>query len=332
MQQEAATNNRGEIMLKMLTDDRYCGRIIGKEGKMIKKIRDETGTKITVSNAQEMATLFPDRVIAIRGSVDGMAQAEGAISAKLSECMEHEMQQGGLMMMPIAPNPSYYPNNRQYDIGANYYAPLYAPMGPAPMSTPAGPGGAGASEVCQIGVPNAAVGAIIGTAGANIKQMMRDSQAFVNIESKKDGEPAIERLVTIKGSIDSCWRASYLVFEKMKLEGFGGNDDVRLKTIIKIPKTVVGRIIGKGGKNVRELQRVTGAMIKLPEDPSVQGEEVAVEVYGNFVSTQAAHGRIRALSNQTQQQNYTNGGGPPASRGPRRVGPPANQLLSDAQL
>jgi len=38
-----------EVMLKMLSDDRYCGRIIGKEGKMIKKIREDTGTKITVS-------------------------------------------------------------------------------------------------------------------------------------------------------------------------------------------------------------------------------------------------------------------------------------------
>jgi len=36
-------------MLKMLADDRYCGRIIGKEGKVIKKIREDTDTKITVS-------------------------------------------------------------------------------------------------------------------------------------------------------------------------------------------------------------------------------------------------------------------------------------------
>jgi len=38
-----------EVVLKMLADDRYCGRIIGKEGKMIKKIREDTVTKITVS-------------------------------------------------------------------------------------------------------------------------------------------------------------------------------------------------------------------------------------------------------------------------------------------
>jgi len=80
-----------------------------------------------------------------------------------------------------------------------------------------------------------------------------------------------------------------MVFEKLKLEGFAGHDDVRLKTSLRIPKVVVGRIIGKGGKNVRELQRVTGAMVKLPEDPTTQGEEVTVEVYGNFMSIQVNH-------------------------------------------
>jgi len=30
----------------------------------------------------------------------------------------------------------------------------------------------------------------------------------------------------------------------------------------------VGRIIGKGGQNVREMQRLTGAVIKLPEQVS----------------------------------------------------------------
>jgi insulin-like growth factor 2 mRNA-binding protein 1 len=38
-----------EIILKIVTEDRYCGRIIGKEGKVIKQIREETDTKITVS-------------------------------------------------------------------------------------------------------------------------------------------------------------------------------------------------------------------------------------------------------------------------------------------
>ena len=51
------------------------------------------GAVVGVS-AQEMAALFPDRVIAIRGGIDNISQAESAISAKLAECIEHEMQQG----------------------------------------------------------------------------------------------------------------------------------------------------------------------------------------------------------------------------------------------
>jgi len=85
-------------------------------------------------------------------------------------------------------------------------------------------------------------------------------------------------------------QASYFVFEKMKLEGFAGYDDVRLKTAIKVPKAVVGRIIGKGGKTVKEIQHNTGVIIKLPNNAADEADEhddgVFVAVYGNFVTTQ----------------------------------------------
>jgi len=38
-----------------------------------------------------MASIYPDRVIAIRGDVDSMSQAENIISAKLRECYERDM-------------------------------------------------------------------------------------------------------------------------------------------------------------------------------------------------------------------------------------------------
>jgi len=38
-----------DITLRMLIDDRYCGRIIGREGKTVKKIREDTGTRISIS-------------------------------------------------------------------------------------------------------------------------------------------------------------------------------------------------------------------------------------------------------------------------------------------
>jgi len=76
----------------------------------------------------------------------------------------------------------------------------------------------------------------------------------------------------------------------MKLEGFAGYDDVRLKTAIKVPRAVVGRIIGKGGKTVKEIQHSTGVIIKLPSNAADEADErddaIFVAVFGNFVSTQ----------------------------------------------
>jgi len=82
----------------------------------------------------------------------------------------------------------------------------------------------------------------------------------------------------------------------MKLEGFAGAEgDVRLRTIINVPQSAAGRIVGKSGKNVREIQRSTGSIITLPSvDASLQSAgtdptataDVQVEVFGNFIATQ----------------------------------------------
>lgn len=52
----------------------------------------------------------------------------------------------------------------------------------------------------------------------------------------------------------------------------------------------VGRIIGKGGQNVRELQRVTGSIIKLPEHGLAPpaDEETTVHIIGHFFSVQVS--------------------------------------------
>lgn len=300
MEHEALANVRGEISLKMLTDDRYCGRLIGKEGRMIKKIREETGTKIVVTNVQEMMTFYPERVISIRGAVDNMVKAEAAIYSKLAEYVEQDIKMSsasnGVMNggMPALSN-GYYPLSAPNTVVNQSYYPLYKSNAHQPLI-----------EHCQVIIPNSAVGAIIGSNGSNIKQMMRDSGAFITVEHKNDENlsPSSERVVAIKGTPDACWKGSYYVFEKMKMEGFSGNDDVRLKTVIRVPKNTVGRIIGKGGKNVREVQRLTGGIVKLPQQDQMIGDIVQVEVFGNFMATQSAQSRIRAIVSQIAQQSY----------------------------
>ena len=88
-----------EVSLKILANNSLIGKIIGKDGRNIKKIMQETQTKIHVSNQVQSESLEAntwnplnvERVITIRGSVEGMSMAESLISAKLKHNPEIDL-------------------------------------------------------------------------------------------------------------------------------------------------------------------------------------------------------------------------------------------------
>lgn len=82
-----------------------------------------------------------------------------------------------------------------------------------------------------------------------------------------------------------------MIFDKLRDEGFvPATEEVRLTVEILVPSSQVGRIIGRGGSNVRELQRVTGSIIKLPTQGSTDGTEdtTTVHIIGHFLATQVS--------------------------------------------
>jgi len=82
-----------------------------------------------------------------------------------------------------------------------------------------------------------------------------------------------------------------MIFDKLRDEGFvPATEEVRLTVEILVPSSQVGRIIGRGGSNVRELQRVTGSIIKLPTQGSTDGTEdtTIVHIIGHFLATQVS--------------------------------------------
>lgn len=114
-------------------------------------------------------------------------------------------------------------------------------------------------------------------------------------------------------------QAQYLIYEKMREEGFMPvGEDIRLTVELLVPSSQVGRIIGKGGQNVRELQRTTSSIIKLPEQGASTGEETTVHIIGNFFAVQSAQRRIRAML-MTQQPGGTGGAGGNPALGQQQV-------------
>ncbi|KAF9419816.1 hypothetical protein HW555_003815 [Spodoptera exigua] len=301
MQQEANNTNKGEICLKILAHNNLIGRIIGKGGNTIKRIMQETDTKITVSSINDINSFNLERIITVKGTIENMAKAESQISAKLRQSYESDLQM-------LAPQSIMFPGLHPMAMMSTgrgfcgapppFPPPIYAPL---PGQGGAQQGAGDSQETTYLYIPNNAVGAIIGTKGLHIRNIIRFSNASVKIaplEQDKQGEhqsnPQQERKVTIVGSPEAQWKAQYLIFEKMREEGFmSGSDDVRLTVEIVVASSQVGRIIGKGGQNVRELQRVTGSLIKLPEQPQQQqgggqqqDHDTTVHIVGPFYSVQ----------------------------------------------
>ncbi|XP_043477789.1 insulin-like growth factor 2 mRNA-binding protein 1 isoform X1 [Leptopilina heterotoma] len=308
MQQEATNTNKGEITLKILAHNNLIGRIIGKGGNTIKRIMQDTDTKITVSSINDINSFNLERIITVKGSIDNMSKAEAMISQKLRQSYENDLQAMAPQSMMF---PGLHPMAMMSTAGMGYSSrgPGLYGSGPAPypyqssLPTQQGaPAGGDTQETTFLYIPNNSVGAIIGTKGSHIRNIIRFSGASVKIaplEQDKPAEQQTERKVTIVGSPESQWKAQYLIFEKMREEGFvAGTEDVRLTIEILVPSAQVGRIIGKGGQNVRELQRVTGSVIKLSEQqatPPAADEETTVHIIGPFFSVQSAQRRIRAM-------------------------------------
>ncbi|XP_058174761.1 insulin-like growth factor 2 mRNA-binding protein 1 [Anopheles ziemanni] len=310
MQQEANSTNKGEICLKILAHNNLIGRIIGKSGNTIKRIMQDTDTKITVSSINDISSFNLERIITVKGTIDNMSKGESQISAKLRQSYENDLQ-------ALAPQSIMFPGLHPMAMmstagnGMGFTAGMYPgsnfPMYQPPTGGPAGvpPGSSEVQETTYLYIPNNAVGAIIGTKGLHIRNIIRFSGASVKIaplEADKPQEQQTERKVTIIGTPEAQWKAQYLIFEKMREEGFvSGTDDVRLTVEIFVPSAQVGRIIGKGGQNVRELQRVTGSIIKLPEHTASTpvDEETTVHIIGPFFSVQSAQRRIRTMMQAT---------------------------------
>ncbi|XP_027851738.2 insulin-like growth factor 2 mRNA-binding protein 2 isoform X3 [Aphis gossypii] len=320
MQQEATNTNKSDVILKILAHNNLIGRIIGKEGNTIKRIMSETETKITVSSINDINSFNYERIITVKGSIENMSKAEAQISAKLRQSFENDLQS---MAPQTVMFPGLHPMAMMSATGITYpgrggptsyqqFAPApYPPMYPSTIP-PINPAlAADVQETAFLFIPNSAVGAIIGTKGSNIRSMIRFSGASVKVastENEKQGATGsagdansaqqASRKVTIVGTADSQWKAQGMIFDKLRDEGFvPNNEEVRLTVEILVPSSQVGRIIGRGGSNVRELQRVTGSIIKLPTQGSTDGTEdtTTVHIIGHFLATQSAQRRIRSM-------------------------------------
>uniref|UniRef100_A0A8D3D785 Insulin-like growth factor 2 mRNA binding protein 3 n=1 Tax=Scophthalmus maximus TaxID=52904 RepID=A0A8D3D785_SCOMX len=263
MQKEANdTNFTEEIPLKILAHNNFVGRLIGKEGRNLKKIEQDTGTKITISPLQDLTLYNLERTITVKGPLDACARAEEEVMKKVAESYDSDMAAMNLQSNLIP----------GLNLNALGLFPSGAPgMGPNMSSGPP-PGAHG-------GCPS------FGIAPA-------------------EGMDAKLRMVIIVGPPEAQFKAQCRIFGKLKEENFfGPKEEVKLEAHIKVPSFAAGRVIGKGGKTVNDLQNHSCAEVVVPRDQTPdENDQVIVKISGHFFACQLAQRKIQEILAQVRRQ------------------------------
>ncbi|XP_069882970.1 insulin-like growth factor 2 mRNA-binding protein 1 isoform X3 [Dipodomys merriami] len=294
------TRQADEVPLKILAHNNFVGRLIGKEGRNLKKVEQDTETKITISSLQDLTLYNPERTITVKGAIENCCRAEQEIMKKVREAYENDVAAMSLQSHLIP----------GLNLAAVGLFPASSSAVPPPPSSVTGAAPyssfmqAPEQEMVQVFIPAQAVGAIIGKKGQHIKQLSRFASASIKIAPPETPDSKV-RMVIITGPPEAQFKAQGRIYGKLKEENFfGPKEEVKLETHIRVPASAAGRVIGKGGKTVNELQNLTAAEVVVPRDQTPdENDQVIVKISGHFYASQMAQRKIRDILAQVKQQH-----------------------------
>ena len=163
----------------------------------------------------------------------------------------------------------------------------------------------------KFNVLNSNLPRIIGKGGSNIQNIQAESSANIDIE-KRDSDGTITPVI-LKGSQLNCDHAKKMIDEICsKFNGLcddsgtvsksngggapGGDDGPSEDEDIWIPEDKCGRVIGRGGSKIGEIQDDTGCNVKVHGRESAEDGKVMVTLTGSPGQRAKAKGIIEGLT------------------------------------
>lgn len=165
-----------------------------------------------------------------------------------------------------------------------------------------GPGGCDPSEINTkcIYIPTELAGVVIGKGGGTIRDLQKRSGAVVKVAMNEEGDGTRERLVSISGTNNAIDHAhdllEDLLAEKQSVMRSGpisGLEDV--EDDILIPRNCIALLIGKEGRNVKELEMKSNASINVDHSNSTDGPDCRIWIGGTRSGVEMAKSLIADL-------------------------------------
>ncbi|KAF1761659.1 hypothetical protein GCK72_009915 [Caenorhabditis remanei] len=242
----------GEVTEEMLIPADKIGLVIGKGGDTIRTLQDQSGLRsLNVVQDSSSATGQPKPL--------RMVGTPAAIET--AKALVHNI------MNSSPGNPPLLPRGGQSS-GGQY-------------------GGYGGQEAKgEVIVPRVSAGMIIGKGGEMIKRLAMETGT--KIQFKPDANPNSEdRVAVIMGTRDQIYRATERITEivnraiKNGQAGsgsiLGGNNILGQSTFyMHVPATKCGLVIGKGGENIKQIERDSGASCGLAAASEQKNEDEKV--------------------------------------------------------
>lgn len=286
---EVSPQPLGEVTARLLVPNNQIGCLLGKGGRIIEKMRNETGAQIRISSRDTLPGCASptDELVQISGDPVVVRRALYEVSARIYESPLRDRPQGPAPNMPPPPMPSRGPMFSQ----SNMPPPMYGAGNvgaPPPMSGyggmdsggPWSQGGhsfpgysqppidrpdVGKEEDFSIRVlcPNDRIGMVIGKGGNAIKHLRDVTGARIKVE---DAVPdADERVIAISAT-EFLNDHSPVIEAALKLLikiNDGGDNEGLLTSRLLVPSRQIGCLLGKRGSVITEMRKKTTASLKV---------------------------------------------------------------------
>lgn len=292
------------VKLTVLLPPSDIGRLVGKGGDNINRIRAESKAEIMVHKKTELIDNTHGYCVAT-GTPEAMAAAVRLIAAFLYELFNKDDALAATQRLTV---PSIDPAAMQAQhqaamfqqagmqgeagMAAQYQQMSGMPMmGASPMmGMPVSSSVRGGNRVIlELPVAKAYFGLVLGKGGRLINQTRTECPS---VEIKADDkEPRVQSdtgvplaSLTVTGGREDVWDAA----QRLARHFFAGNDEetAPASAVLELPRDVVSKIIGKKGSRIKAIREASRALIKIvtPEDASLPAS-ITIEGTGRQVAS-----------------------------------------------
>ncbi|ERN07461.1 KH domain-containing protein HEN4 isoform X2 [Amborella trichopoda] len=334
------------VVCRLLAPGNQVGCVLGKGGKVVEKIRQESGAQIRVLSKEQLplSAALGDELIQIIGSIASVKKALLSVSSCLQDNPKSDASNfsSGKPLASLGHGSGSHAQPGPFASRAPSYGPGAPPFEYLSRNHPPLSGqetvGHGLRKVQDDEVvfrllcANDKVGSVIGRGGSIVRTLQSETGALIRIA---DAVPECdERVIVVSAwensesqrspAQDAVIRVQTRISESLVME-----KGAMVSAKLLVPSNQVGCVLGKGGAIIAEMRRVTGTSIRIfvkdqvPKCASANDE--LVQVTGSLQGVQDA---LFHITSKIRDHLFPNkpqprvGHGPPFMSSTSEIPPP----------